>query len=233
VAIASILAGILAGYELRNAMEVEFDLTAEDFIAFNLYHQERLPWGRRHPQWPWWVILGVFGVVLGFTTVVAGTDNERGLLATVGVLGGTAVWAGYSLFMWRERIANQVRRELRRSESGLQEGWFRLKIKPEGITVTDEDGRTTLRWQRVERIAVTDDYAFFYVGEKTASILPRRAFATAEEFKNFVETARQYRKADRKGEAAPPPDQQGRPAEPDTRITTEPPGSPGTTPPPP
>ena len=65
------------------------------------------------------------------------------------------------------------------------------------------------------------DYAFFFTGERVGHILPRRAFDTSEEFEAFVKTARQYRKADRRGYDDPSRVEEPDSIEPDTRIRAD------------
>ena len=85
-------------------MEVEYLLTDEDAIASNIYYFEGLSWGRRHPQWPWWLILAVVAISFGS---FAPQIDPQSFLVMILIAAGTIGWAVYSLATWRTRIANQ------------------------------------------------------------------------------------------------------------------------------
>ncbi len=70
----------------------------------------------------------------------------------------------------------------------------RLTITPETITEATEISVTTMRWVAVEKIAVDQRHAYFYISAASAFILPTAAFATEADFNEFVQTARRYQR---------------------------------------
>src|SRR5262249_55569887 len=70
--------------------------------------------------------------------------------------------------------------------------WQRLKLTPEGLLHSTAVSTTRVVWDGIERIGMTDHHAFFYLTPVSSLILPRRAFASEEEFERFVEMARIY-----------------------------------------
>jgi hypothetical protein len=48
------------------------------------------------------------------------------------------------------------------------------------------------QWAGIVDIAVTTDHAFFFNSPTTAYVLPRRAFAHAEDFHDFIDLADDY-----------------------------------------
>src|SRR5262249_17386556 len=72
-------------------------------------------------------------------------------------------------------------------------GWRRLAIAPANFTGTDGDGTLILKWKGLEKVVETEKYAYFFISDHSAFILPKRLFAKEEEFGNFVQAARQFK----------------------------------------
>jgi hypothetical protein len=192
-------------------MEVEYDQTLEDHIAFNAYHQASQPWWRRNVRV---LMLGILMLILtGFLLVeiLSLADqqrpaNRRGLtdlpasdqafllfvLACPLTFWAVLAWGKRYLVRW------QITRLVRHPQNEkLLLGWRSCSIGPEGVTFRQEGGSGNFSWATVPRICQTEEYAFIYTTTYQAIIVPRRAFASAEEFQEFVATARAYRDAAR------------------------------------
>jgi hypothetical protein len=205
-------------------MEVEYVVTPKDHIAFNIYHQKCQPWWRRHQAcWLACLLVVVLWLAIELWTGAI-PDNPAWLIAVhvSALLLCLALVTAQALSSWRSLVAKRVKRWLRRPENRRALGWYSCSIDREGVTNRTEDATTTVMWTGIVRIAQTDDYAFFYYSPTRAFLVPRRPFATDQDFKTFVETARSYRRAARGGSAPDEPHLPKQPGEPDTRITREP-----------
>ena len=173
-------------------MEVEFNLTPEDVIAFLRYHADNPPSGRRLS----WrsnllaallcCLLGLVGMflILPAQVPVLSPDLLPFVLAPALLLG---------VYLFRHRfIAAATRRLLRGGDAKLL-GEQRLGITPEGVTHSTQFSAATVLWIGIEKIAVTKDHAFFYITTRSAYVVPRWAFANEWEFDELVETAKRYR----------------------------------------
>jgi hypothetical protein len=171
-------------------MEIEYVLRPDDALALHKYCMERLP-GPGAPQWP----LALAGVLLA--GVAWFYYLPTGDILTPLVFSAIFLGVGFIVLFQPKRIRAQVLRQMRRQ---LQDepklvGWRRLSISAESITFTGELMTVTARWQMVEQIVVTEDHAFFFTTKRTGLVLPIRAFADEEEFRDFVKAARRYRRA--------------------------------------
>jgi hypothetical protein len=205
-------------------MEVEYVLTPEDHIAFNIHRVERLPWQHRHPQWSLLLVtlLGCLGV--GASSVLdplwsVSPGLGRVLLIVVGLGFSTAMIR--SMVQWRQNLAQKVRNLFNDPRNTKVLGWCRFAITPEALTSTVPDSSATIKWSGICGIHSTEEHAFFYTTASNGYILPRQPFPSEEEFRNFVETARRYWKAARKVGAAQIVAERQQPVEQDTGITSE------------
>jgi hypothetical protein len=62
----------------------------------------------------------------------------------------------------------------------------RLELTPEGLRATSSKGETLTRWAAIREIIQTEEHLFFFIGRKTAFMMPRRAFGTDTGFTLFA-----------------------------------------------
>jgi len=56
-----------------------------------------------------------------------------------------------------------------------------------GIT---ENSRSEIKWQALQRVVITGNFLFLYLSQSGAIIIPKRVFASALEWKDFIELCR-------------------------------------------
>ena len=171
------------------ALKVEYRLTLEDAAAFLHHHAKSPPRGRGGiPHWFWLLVLCLFLFVWLVVKLVVPLPftmslGDWVLVALVPLyllfhFGGKwmAVW-----LMLRKARRNPRLFDLRA-----------LEITPEGLTMSDSSGSSTIRWHALPWVVDNNAYAFFYLTDKKGVVLPRRAFADGRQFEEFVDTARRY-----------------------------------------
>jgi hypothetical protein len=171
-------------------VEIEHDLTPEDVIAFQKFHLASPTKAERGLRRQNWIGIVFFGL-LSLLGVAASLNGEWSIATVFAVIafGGILL----STLFRRQFLAWQIRRTLRKVEYAKELGWRRMEISPEGLRITTDETTTTLKRSGVERLAGTNEHAFFYVSPNSAHILPRLAFNTVDEVWEFVDTARRYR----------------------------------------
>ncbi len=176
-------------------MTAEYEITAEDLEAFNLYHHRHSPTARRHYLRAWFVpSLMWLLVCLGIWHLADRTRVTplRTFLDLMPLFAFVPIYLLY--FPW------SYRRKLRKIIAGMvsegkNRGLFsrhRVTVSPEGVTDAGEFGQNTTAWGAVERVVVSGGYAYVYISSLAAIIVPRRAFASASEFEEFVRVAGEH-----------------------------------------
>jgi hypothetical protein len=171
--------------------QVEYTLTVEDIASFMRYHAKHPPrvGGRaRLLEWPFHLLMGLALAVLLLRQL-----QRPGpfLLSLVdGALAGFIV--GYFvLYFFGKPLRRYLRlRALRRNPRYPQRRT--LAISAEALTASNPWSATTVYWHALPRIEADAEHAFFYLAPSKAIILPRRAFADARQFDEFVDAARRY-----------------------------------------
>jgi hypothetical protein len=175
-------------------VEVEFELTPDDFAAFQRYHKERGPkLGRGYA-----IYFVLLVAVVGMYVVINYFPNLSPYLAggVVGIAVGFFA-AVASAIQLRSTAAKRVRKELAGGK-----GWRRLLLTPDGVTQYAPQAAGTTYWHAVLSVGATRGHAFLYIKPHEAYVVPARAFHDDREFEDFVELARRYREDAKDG---PPP----------------------------
>jgi hypothetical protein len=174
-------------------MQVEHDLTVEDVVAFQRY---RLAHPIKPKRISWAAGLITVCTMLAVLLALIFIPWPGWFLFVLFIL-AILVIALVSPRVQRQIIAFLLRRQLRQEAYAKLLGWRRLEITPDGLSITTVTATSTTKWSGVLRIVVAENHAFFYLSPIEAYMLPRRALATENEFREFVKKARHFRDEDR------------------------------------
>ena len=149
-------------------MQIDYELTERDLIAFHVYGMGRESEHRRSVRKNRWVAL-----VGGGLALAAGL--ALGSLLTA-ALGGLWMLAGVFMgLVYRRMIRRTIRRQAKRGELRSMLVPTRLTVSPEGLISERPAGTATLRWDAVDGIAETEGHVFVHEDPDRAWIIPKRA----------------------------------------------------------
>lgn len=176
-------------------MTVEFELTPDDWVAFNLYHHRRSPTARRRYLRSWLFPAAVW--LLGCMVLWYLADRGRGtplqtFLALLPLFVAAPIYLLWYPWAYRRNLEKIVAGMVSEGTNRQLFCRHRVTISPDGIAESGEFGRSTTTWQAVERVVADGEYAYVYLNALAAIIVPRRAFANPAQFDEFVRTAQQY-----------------------------------------
>jgi hypothetical protein len=167
-------------------MRVTYDQTVDDLIHFNQFHWRNSPAMRRMYRWNF---LGA--PFAGFIAAYV-MRGESSTLAASTAIGATA---GYCLFLiWSTRWSLKwaVRKMTTEGHGKGLLGQHDIEIRSDGIHERTDVNDSRQSWAAVERVAESDRYIFIYIGPMLAHIIPKAAFASAEEAASFFSQARSF-----------------------------------------
>ncbi len=176
-------------------MTVEYEMTPEDWVAFNLYHHRRSPTARRRYLWSWLFPAGVWLFVC--TALWHLADRGRGtplqtFLALLPLFVAAPIYLLWYPWAYRRNLRRIVAGMMSEGKNRRLFGRHRVTISPDGIAESGEFGQSTTTWQAVERVVPDGEYAYVYLNALAAIVIPRRAFANPAQFDEFVRTAGRY-----------------------------------------
>lgn len=175
-------------------MEAHIEISADDLIAFNLFHYANSPALRRQR-----LLLGfglpIIWVGLWVLLVITSADPGERAKRLWPLLFLALLYHVVFFRRLRKRIAKQVKKLLGEGENKNVLGKHTISISPQGLTSKGQFSEEKHSWQAIERIAETPEYAFLYLGAVSAIIIPRRTFSAEFGVDEFVARAKQYHNA--------------------------------------
>lgn len=178
-------------------MKVEYTLTPEDTLAYFRYHAKQAPARRRRrgpPGWLWLILLLLLTVLLVLTKLARPEPFSLSILDWA-LAAAFLLWL--VLYFFGHRMAvNLAMRRARGNPRLFQRRT--LEITEDALQLSDQSGANSTRWHAIPWIIENGEYAYFYLTDQLAIILPKRAFADTRQFEEFVDTARRYQEEARR-----------------------------------
>jgi hypothetical protein len=172
----------------RTALEVGCEITLDDHLKFNEYHCAHSPTIRR---------MKLLSYALGpvtFMVVGAALSLRNDSLAGLVVFGILSVlWLIFYPKYWDHTIRKRMEKLLREGPSGMQPYQQTIRVDAEGLHAESPRGSSVTKWSAVEKVEEGESAAYLYINPVSAYMLPRRAFAGAEEYSRFVSEVRLLR----------------------------------------
>jgi len=162
-------------------MEIEFKRTEEDFVEFNLFHISNSPSIKKQILWTR-IILAImpFVFIFVFYKNISITDYAiQTIIALVLVFSYPSIY--------RSSSKSQTRKSLKEGNNKSLLGHNTIELTPEGILGKSLAGESKINWSSVDKISQNDKYIFIYIGTVNALVIPKHAFSSNAEQKEFID----------------------------------------------
>lgn len=173
-------------------MRLEFDFTRDDYAAL-AFAKSPSASTRRKAALLLASLALLVALLMGVLTVATGSlawaDDPllQVLLYAIAVVLGLLALVSLLLALLRVWVRRLPR------DDGATLGHHVLEVEDDGIRVEGRSGSSLVRWDAILDVRTTDDHVFMYVDRMAALVIPKRAFASADECAGFVERARSDR----------------------------------------
>ncbi|MFN3167040.1 MAG: YcxB family protein [Phycisphaeraceae bacterium] len=169
---------------------IEFELTMDDWRAYNAYHYRHSPMVRRQYLWSLLLFPAIWLLLCCLIWFTASRENGDYLATFVALI---PLFSGIPLYMvcfpmwYRYKLRSNIKQLLQEGENRGFLGPHKISIDKQAVTDADRSRTETVRWEAIEKIAKTDDYLFLYVNAIEAIIFPRRALPSQAGFDEFAD----------------------------------------------
>ena len=175
-------------------MEIEYEITLDDMVAFNVYHIRNSPSCRRSRLLVRAILpLGMFPVFLH-----AGLTGEGPLLHSA--IASGFLWVSISFIWllvthcgWRRGLRRKLVRLYREGEAETKIVKHVMTLGPEGITDKTELAETKRKWRGLKKIVSDDKHIYLYVGPAEAHIVPKGVFPDESSIEGFLAAIEAFR----------------------------------------
>jgi hypothetical protein len=175
-------------------MQVSFEQTKDDLIAYNLYHSAHSPAIRRQRRTMIAVFVSAALVVamllLSFPSSPTPPPGILWVVVAAFLIGAAVLPRSY-----RRGVIKIVGRMIDEGQNRTLLGRREITISPVDLGAASELRSTTVRWKAVEKVVEDGDYLYIYISALEAIIVPRRAFAGEAPFAAFADAVRKHREA--------------------------------------
>ncbi len=168
-------------------MDINYDVTVDDMVKFNAHHLRSSGASRSSLAR---TQAGIAAIYAMLTTMIVLTGDIPLYLAAVPMALLTAVVVGRLPGRVEQRVRRLVQASYAEGRNLGTLGPHRLTLTGDGFIDASPYVESRVRWEAVERVEITDEHAFVYIGSLRACVIPRRAFPDEATFYRFVETVR-------------------------------------------
>jgi len=175
-------------------VDAEYTLTEDDYWKLQEHANEVVPamqWRYRILRWGLPIGAVVYAIGLTATMPKNSTDRVEGVvfigMALLFLIGAP------KLFEFLER--RMVRTQMRARQNSPFSGPVRVLLLPDEIHVTTSGSHNAYKWRAILNITEMPTHYFFWISQRDALIIPKRAFKTPEQEQAFGIAARQYHAA--------------------------------------
>lgn len=165
-------------------MQIQYELTEDDYIRFNLSHIKRSKTGKRMLLLQRSVGPIIFlGVAFILSTLLE--ETNWWLYSVYGIF--SIVWFLYYPTYFERHIRKQTRRLINeRSNEGMI-GPHTMELDKSGLCDQNAYGETRVSWSGIKEIVEEEEYLYLYNSSVSAYILPKRG-QDIEEVRRWLPT---------------------------------------------
>jgi hypothetical protein len=170
--------------------KVEYDLTKEDYIAFNMHYLDHSPIIKRSLFIQRYVVALVF---LAFPFIFSNMSGVPLLLPLI-VYG--AIFIAWIVYYPRYFKATTKKRILRMIDEGSNDNLFgprSMILSESGVEEISDHGESRSSWRSIEKIDETVDYIYIYISSINAYLVPIRAFEGRTQKDEFLQRLKDKR----------------------------------------
>jgi hypothetical protein len=155
-------------------MAITYENTLDDVVKFHHYAIEHSPTLRRnnlinHLVWTFSPLVGGIAIPLVQRTPISTTVF---IMVVIGGMISLPIFALYPRYA-RQYREKQIRKLYSEGDNKSLIGTHTISIEPTGIRVRTDVSESSTQWQSIERICMTDDTTYIFVGAVNAYVIPK------------------------------------------------------------
>lgn len=170
-------------------MEINFRVTENDYIQYNLYHYAHWPATKR--------ILMFSRLCVPIVLVIAALViiKHHTLFAWLPVLIIGVAWFFWRPVLFRRGIIRNVKKLMSEGRCSEFIGDFTVTLAENALSHSRQNQITETAYNGIEQVVQDKERIYLYLGSLTAIIIPKTAFKDASEQEAFLERIAQNRTA--------------------------------------
>lgn len=179
---------------MDESVEIAYEAVPEDFIGYVEHVALTGPFFLMQMKRARVFVTVIWPLVALLVILLARERLLTILLLIVVVIGMPITWFTWPR-RWRSQVRAQALRQVSLENPLVISGPRRFVIEAEGVRYSTLYSGGYSKWAMISRISSDDKAAYLHLSQGQAYVIPRRAFAGAEEFDQFLVAADRFRRA--------------------------------------
>lgn len=166
-------------------MEINYNLTEEDYINFNLYHIKNSKTGKRALALQRF-LTPLFFIMISYIYSVISDMSFLPLFITFLVT--SILWVIYYPKYFYRLISRNTKKMIKEGKNDGLLGDHQLKMTDEGLVDISSNKETKVTWSGITSFKEDDNSFYLYNSSVSAYILPKREIDYVDELRTFVQS---------------------------------------------
>lgn len=166
-------------------MNIQYELTEEDYINFNLYHIKNSKTGKRALMLQRF-LSPLFFIIVSYVYSMIGNMPFLPLFITFFIL--SILWIVFYPKYFYRLITRNVRKMIKEGKNEGLIGQHQLKLSEERLVDTSSNKETTITWTGITGFKEDNGYFFLYNSSVSAYILPKREMDHVDEVRQYIQS---------------------------------------------
>lgn len=166
-------------------MEINYKLTEEDYIHFNLYHIKNSETGKKALALQRF-ITPLFFIIISYIYSLISDMAFLPLFITFFVM--SILWVIFYPKYFYSLIARNAKKMIKEGKNDGLIGNHQLKLAEEGLVDTSLNKETKVTWLGITSFQEDDGYFFLYNSSVSSYILPKREIDDVDEMRQYVQS---------------------------------------------
>ncbi len=168
-------------------MEIEYELTIDDLLNYEMYQHDHFKYTRRLRLIFQFLLPIILFVVLVYIILAKNHQIfiDIGLAVIFGVV--SVIWFILFPSKFREQLKKVGRKLIEEGRNKTKLCNRRMVFTPEGISSASEFWESKTYWKAIDRFVSTDDYVYIFISTTGAIIIPKRVFHDESQYEEFLQ----------------------------------------------
>jgi YcxB-like protein len=164
-------------------MKIETQITLEDLLAFNLYHNENSQFVKRRADFLTYLTYGfaLFAIGSALLKILQGRIHSAIIEILFAFLFLTLGWPKSRRYIYNVYARGMYREGKNKGMIGRHE----ITIHDDKISEENDSASLEFRWTAIEKIVKTEKYIFVYISSVSAFLIPQRSFVNNTTYDEF------------------------------------------------
>lgn len=165
--------------EDANSMQINYELTKEDYIDFNMYHGLRSKTVKKSIFLQRYIVPIVYLIVPFFLEDYRSPKFKYCMGLFIGI---AIMWIIFYKKYFNASVKKKIIKMIDEGETSKNYGNKVMILNKEGIEGIGEHDKSKLKWDGIYKIEESDKHIFIYINSMSAYIIPIRALDDKEKF---------------------------------------------------